>query len=133
MGGMADASVLLEADRRFAAAVASAEPSDRGRIWAGWFAPDGRQIVTGREVIGPQDIEALMGPAFSLPGYALEWAPDAARISEDGGMGWTTGRYVSRSVSPSGEAGESRGRYLTIWRRQPDGGWKVAVDTGVPD
>lgn len=28
---------------------------------------------------------------------------------------------------------QSEGRYLTVWQRQPDGDWKVAVDAGVPD
>lgn len=133
MGGNPDASVLLEADRRFAAAVSAAEPANRGRVWAGWFAPDGRQIVTGRQVIGPGDVAALMGPVLATPGYELQWDPDTARIAEDGTLGWTTGRYVSRRTSSTGEPEESRGRYLTIWKRQPDGCWKVAVDTGVPD
>ena len=133
MGAGPDARALLDADRRFAAAVASAAPADRGRVWAEWFAPQGRQIITGREVVGPRSIESLMGPVFASPGYALEWDPDDARISEDGSMGWTTGRYVSRRSSSGQEPTESRGRYLTNWERQPDGTWKVTVDTGVPD
>jgi ketosteroid isomerase-like protein len=123
---------LMDADRRFAGEVAAAAPEDRGAVWAGWFAPDGRQIIPGRVVQGTRSIAELMGPAFATVGYSLTWAPDLASASADGDMGWTSGRYESRSTGPEGEK-VGHGRYLTIWRRQADGGWKVALDNGVPD
>jgi len=123
---------LMDADRRFASEVAAADPADRGRIWAEWFAPDGRQIIPGKVVEGTESITALMGPAFATVGYSLTWNPDIASASADGDMGWTSGRYESRSTGPEGDT-VGHGRYLTIWRRQPDGGWKVALDNGVPD
>jgi len=122
----------MDADRRFAADVAAAPAADRGAVWAGWFAPDGRQILPGAVVAGRADIADLMTGAFTSPGFALEWEPDEAAASPDGQLGWTTGRYVSRSAGPDGETARE-GRYLTLWRRQPDGTWKVTVDTGVPD
>jgi ketosteroid isomerase-like protein len=122
----------MAADRRFAAEVAAADPADRGAVWAGWFAPDGRQIVPGTVVTGHETITALMDGAFTSPGFALEWDPDTAAASPDGQLGWTSGRYVSRGIGPEGEV-VTEGRYLTIWRRLPDGAWKVDLDTGVPD
>ena len=123
---------LMEADRRFAAEVTTAAPADRGAVWAAWFATAGRQIIPGNIVQGNRSITTLMNPAFATPGYSLTWDPDLASSSLAGDMGWTSGRYQSRSPGPDVEVLE-HGRYLTIWQRQPDGGWKVAVDTGVPD
>ena len=123
---------LMEADRRFAREVAAASPSDRGMVWAGWFAGDGKQIIPGKVVAGTRSIGELMGTAFATVGYSLTWDPDVASASAAGDMGWTSGRYESRSSGPDGESVE-HGRYLTIWNRMGDGGWKVAVDTGVPD
>ena len=121
---------LLAADRRFAAEVAAAEGGERARIWAGWFAPDGRQLVPAAVVTGPAAILGLMAPAFADPGFSLLWDPDLAAGTDP--WGWTSGRYVS--TRPSAEGPVTReGRYLTVWQRQPDGTWKVAVDTGVPD
>lgn len=116
---------LLAADRRFAADVAAATGEDRARVWADWFATDGRQIVPGGVVEGREDITALMTGAFTDPGYQLLWEPDR------GGESWTSGRYTSISPGPDGPV-TSEGRYLTVWVRT-DEGWKVAVDTGVPD
>lgn len=121
---------LLAADRRFAAEVATAQGGERARIWAGWFAPDGRQLVPAAVVTGPADILGLMEPAFADPGFSLLWDPDLAAGADQ--WGWTSGRYVSTRPGPGGPV-TREGRYLTVWQRQPDGGWKVAVDTGVPD
>jgi hypothetical protein len=66
-----------------------------------------------------------MTPFFSDPDAALEWAPDQG--GADGGRGWTSGRYASRTA-----AGLAAGRYLTVWVKM-DGEWRVDVDTGVPD
>jgi ketosteroid isomerase-like protein len=122
----------MEEDRRFAAEVAAAAPADRGQVWAAWFSPAGRQILPGAVVQGARSIAALMGPAFATPGYSLTWEPDLASADAAGDLGWTSGRYESRGEGPEGPILE-HGRYLTIWQRQPDGRWKVAVDTGVPD
>ena len=123
---------LMEADRDFAREVAAADLEDRGRVWAGWFAPEGQQILPGRVVQGPSSVADLMGPAFDTPGYSLTWAPDQAQASAAGDLGWTTGRYQSRQSGPEGTS-VSEGRYLTIWQRMGNSAWKVAVDTGVPD
>jgi uncharacterized protein (TIGR02246 family) len=123
---------LKEADRRFAAEVATADPAARGQVWAGWFTDDGRQLVPGRVVEGTRSIAEMMGPIFPQPGTQLTWEPDLAEAAPSGDMGWTSGRYESRRSGPEGESVE-HGRYLTIWRRQADGSWKVALDTGVPD
>lgn len=124
------ADELLAADRAFAAEVAAAAGAERARIWAGWFAADGRQLVPRTVVTGPADILGLMAPVFADSASSLAWAPDLAAGS--GGWGWTSGRYRSTRPGPDGPA-PREGRYLTVWRRQPDGAWKVAMDTGVPD
>lgn len=122
----------MAADRRFAAEVDTAATSDRARIWANWFAPDGRQIVPRRVVQGQGSIAEMMAGAFDTPGFRLTWDPDQAVVSAAGDLGWTSGRYQTTSQGPQGPV-TSEGRYLTIWRRQADGGLKVDLDTGVPD
>ena len=121
---------LKEADRLFAKEVAAASVDDRSRVWAAWFSGDGVQIIPGQVVQGPPSIADLMGPAFTSGGLMLTWEPDLASASPAGDMGWTSGRYESRNGS---DESVKAGRYLTIWRRQPGGAWKVELDTGVPD
>jgi ketosteroid isomerase-like protein len=51
----------------------------------------------------------------------------------DGNVAWTRGEYVSEFVGKSdGKSawGVERGKFLLIWQRQPDGVWKIVLDTG---
>ncbi len=117
----------MEADRAFARATAQ-----RGAEgWASFFAENGRMLPDAKtEVIGRADIRKAMESAFSDPTFSLTWAPDGAEVSSAGDLGYTWGRYTSHRVSAEGEETTSRGRYLTIWRRQADGTWKVELDLG---
>lgn len=53
----------------------------------------------------------------------LVWWPLYAGISASGDLGFTTGPYAI------GE--DRRGHYFTIWKKQPGGDWKWALDAGV--
>ena len=124
----ADPEVLMEADRAFAAAVAQGGTE----AWVSWFAEDGAQIQPGTgEIRGHDAIRALMA-GLDDPGLTLIWEPLRADISAGGDLGWTTGSYVSRAVGGDGETRTGQGRYVTIWRRQADGSWKVVMDLGNP-
>jgi hypothetical protein len=108
---VASPSVLMDADRAFAAAV-----RDGGvEAWVSWFATDGAQMA------GLDD-----------PSVSLSWEPLRADIAASGDLGWTTGTYVSEGTAPDGSVSRSEGRYVSIWRLQGDGSWKVVMDLGNP-
>jgi ketosteroid isomerase-like protein len=50
-------------------------------------------------------------------------------MSPAGDMGYTWGHYEGHAKDKSGNAVTTSGRYMTIWRKQPDGQWKVALDS----
>ena len=43
-------------------------------------------------------------------------------------MGFTWGHYEGRSKDKNGEPVVLTGRYFTVWKKLPDGKWKVALD-----
>jgi ketosteroid isomerase-like protein len=57
----------------------------------------------------------------------IGWAPEAAHASKAGDFGYTWG-YAT--FSRQGEAGETYGKYITVWKRQTDGSWKWIADMG---
>ena len=59
----------------------------------------------------------------------LEWAPAMAEVAASGDLGYTSGpwRFIAKgAVKPT-----AFGHYLTVWKKQPDGHWKVLVDLGI--
>jgi ketosteroid isomerase-like protein len=67
---------------------------------------------------------------FAPDGPSLTWAPIKGEVFGAGDFGYTTGRSVFRQKGTDGKVIERRGQYLTVWRKQADGSWKVVFDTG---
>ncbi|MCC6588537.1 MAG: DUF4440 domain-containing protein [Bryobacterales bacterium] len=118
---------LMEADRAFDRTTAE----KRSDGWVAFFHGDGKMVrQDGRIVEGPEQIREQMDPLFSVKENSLRWAPDFAEASKSGDLGYTVGTSKLRFKYPKGEWMERDGRYVTIWRRGPDGQWKVALDIG---
>jgi len=61
-------------------------------------------------------------------GY-LSWDPEVAAISSSGELGYTTGPWEFRATGAK-DTVSGAGHYVTVWRRDSTGTWKMAVDIG---
>jgi ketosteroid isomerase-like protein len=77
--------------------------------------------------------QAVPGKAWMekspLSNARLSWTPEFADIARSGDLGYTTGPWEIRR-SPQEEP-SGFGHYVTVWKRQQDGAWKIAVDIGI--
>lgn len=60
----------------------------------------------------------------------LSWQPAFADVSRAADLGYTTGPWEYRPNGPDDKP-VAFGEYFTIWKKQGDGSWKVALDRGV--
>ncbi|AGY58523.1 YybH family protein [Gloeobacter kilaueensis] len=117
---------LVRTDTDFAEATAK-----RGlEGFLSYFAADAT-VMAGRPLTSKEDLRAYYGAGFSQPGFQLKWKPIKGEGS--GEYGYTLGRYESSFVGPGGKPVTSSGSYLTVWKKQTDGSWKVISDLGSPD
>jgi hypothetical protein len=58
----------------------------------------------------------------------LNWEPALADVSGAGDLGYTTGPSLTTDEK---QKPIRSGYYFSIWRRQPDGRWKVELDIGI--
>ena len=119
---------ILDADKAFDAAVADAGV-EGGLAWAGYFAGDGGMNGVP-PVRGREKVREAMTPFFAKPGNTLRWQPDFAEVSRGGDLGYTLGSSRRAWTGPDGKRYTNEGRYITIWKRQKDGAWKIAFDGG---
>lgn len=63
-------------------------------------------------------------------GYTLTWQPMFADIAESGELGYTYGTYEFRTINPDGVPFVGRGTYVSIWKKDSLGNWKLVLDTG---
>lgn len=74
-------------------------------------------------VSGPESIRDFFAQISSAPGFALKWTPDKAVVGASGDVGYTTGSYEMTAEDTT-----EHGKYVTVWKKQSDGSWKVAED-----
>lgn len=116
---------LLEADRAFDAATSSQGLEG----WVAAFAPDAIMMPAGQNmIVGEKAIHEFVSKAFSSPGFAMRWEPVDAGASGD--LGYTYGVSKTTRQGANGKPAVAYGKYLTIWRKQRDRSWKVALDIG---
>jgi ketosteroid isomerase-like protein len=85
---------------------------------------------TANELHGRDAVMKAWGDFFAPNGPTLSWTPIRGEVIGAGDVGYTTGRSIFRQKDPNGKVTERRGQYVTIWRKQTDGSWKVVFDTG---
>jgi ketosteroid isomerase-like protein len=126
---------LIAADKAFSAL--SVAKGDSAAFLA-FLADDGRLFGTGDglPLLGKAAAAASFksGEFRNGPKATLSWEPDYASVSSDGTLGWTDGRWTfAGAPNAKGERVQATGHYLTVWRKEPDGVWKVAADMGTTD
>ena len=114
----------LEADFMKAAAERGAEG------YMSYYAEDAIEVPNGAEAIhGKANIAKTMG-FLDDKNNQLTWTPVDAGISISGDLGWTSGTYEFRSKDKDGKVTIEHGKYTSIWKKQPDGNWKIVLDMG---
>ncbi len=120
--------LLFDLEARFAKDVANRG----GAAFADWFADDAVALSNGKAaVVGKVAIER--SAAWSPKDYQLTWTPTDAAMGPSGDMGYTWGHFEGRSKDANGNPVTTSGRYITIWRKQSDGSWKVVLDAGADE
>ena len=100
-----------------------------GAAFADWFAGEGVALGNGAApLIGK--VAVVKGANWSAKDYQLTWTPTDAQMGPSGDMGYTWGHFEGQSKDANGNPVKTSGRYITVWRRQADGSWKVALDAG---
>lgn len=64
-------------------------------------------------------------------GAQLRWVPDLASISGRGDFGWASGPWMLWPKTTT-ERASATGHYVTVWRREADGSFRVLLDGGSP-
>lgn len=101
--------------------------ADRDLAAFGTFVADDA-VFRGRTLrIGRAAVLEGWKPLFDGATAPFSWKPDAVTVAADGRHAISTGPVRDAQGQPSG-------RYLSLWRREADGRWRIAVDEGVdPD
>ena len=100
---------------------------------ASLFAEDGVQLAgKGKLVKGRQAIFERQKAAMAGADPGVKVTVTTVDVWLDGDVAYETGKY-KYEYTEKGKPAIEEGRYVTMWKRQKDGGWKLAMDMGVPN
>jgi uncharacterized protein (TIGR02246 family) len=96
------------------------------------FAEDGVQLAgSGKIIKGPAQIMERQKAAMQGADPGVRVTITTVNVWLDGDTAYETGKY-KYVYTEKGKPGMDEGRYVTIWKRQKDGSWKLSMDMGVP-
>jgi ketosteroid isomerase-like protein len=91
------------------------------------FLPDGKLFVPRAPIaVGPADVARIYEGDSSV----LRWAPVEATANGDLGVTW--GIAVWSGTDDKGVPWVRQNRYITVWKKDGQGAWKIWADAGIP-
>ena len=121
----ADHASLREAERAFAR---HAEETDIRTAFRAAFADDGIWMVPAPMTLREAHAQRL--PPADPRAVRLEWGPVASGIAASGDFGFTSG--PSTLSLRDGSRPPQHGAFFSVWKRDAQGRWRVALDVGTP-
>jgi len=122
----ADEAALRKLDYDWVKAAQTLKPA----AWTAFYADDATVLApndtmaTTKEAITKSVVDLL-----SLPALTISWQPRKVEVSRSGDIGYMFGTYDLTFKDTKGNPVTDHGKYLEIWKKQPDGAWKCIVDT----
>ena len=92
--------------------------------FASFYAQDASFYAAGIPIVkGQAAIHDVLKQLASAPGFALQVSTTNTQVGAAGDIGYTTGTY---QLSQAG--GSEKGKFVTVWKKQADGAWRVTED-----
>lgn len=124
----AEKAALLAADKAWSQSGTDLEKLTSFLADDAMFFGEGMPRMSGKAAI-----RQTWGEMTRVPGFAISWVADGAVVAASGDLGYTFGSNEISLNNAEGVRTTTKGKYITIWRKQTDGSWKAVVDIGNSD
>jgi uncharacterized protein (TIGR02246 family) len=79
-------------------------------------------------VEGKENIRKVWQQMLALPGPGLSFSAERVEVACSGDLAWEQGAYEFITKDNDGKTATEKGTYVTVWKKQPDGIWRVVGD-----
>jgi len=103
--------------------------------WVSYYTDDASLLMVNAPVATGKDaIRNMLGPLMSDPAFALQFSASRVEVAASNDLGFTQGTYSMTMTNPKTKKPVTeKGKYVTVFRRLPDGSWKSVEDTALAD
>jgi len=85
--------------------------------------PFNAPIATGKD-----QIRQVCAHLTSLPGFALTFGPTKIEVAKSGDLAYDLGTFELKTNDAQGNVNTEVGKYVVVWKKQPDKQWKAIID-----
>jgi ketosteroid isomerase-like protein len=125
-GGSVDAGESPESSLRAVEEAFAAAMTDRDLdAFASFLDPETVFFNGPEELRGKQAVVAAWAPFFEGEQPPFAWRPEVVSVLSSGDLGLTSGPVRAPD-------GNRIGTFNSIWRKNPEGEWKIVFDRGCP-
>lgn len=106
----------------------SQEGKDIEKIVSYWS--DGARVLQPGlpPIDGKVAIRTFVTESLKIPGFKIHWVSEKPVLSPDGKMAYLLSSVETTAPGANGALETTRGRSVTVWRRDGDGQWRCVVD-----
>jgi uncharacterized protein (TIGR02246 family) len=121
----ADESTIRTIDADWVKAIAGKDAQQSASYYAdsGSLLAPSAPLATGKDAI-----QKTWAGLMATPGFALSFAPTKIEVSRSGDLAYEIGNYELTTNDKKGKAQTVKAKYVVVWGKQPDGGWKALAD-----
>lgn len=102
----------------------------------GWltFFDDNAVSIQDKPTVGKDAIRAVYKKMYESPAFvSMEWQPSTGAVLPSGDLVYTEGETLLAFRDAQGKTHVSRGHYISTWKKQKDGSWKIVCDAATED
>ena len=94
-----------------------------------FYAADGSLMAPGIPIVTGNDaLRKAAGELFATPGFQLSFGPTKIEVARSGDLAYEAGTYKFTSQDARKREVTVEGKYIVVWKKQPNGAWKVQYD-----
>ncbi len=83
--------------------------------------PPHAPMTRGKEAWAPTWSEIVEYPSFT-------WQTTKVEVSRSGDLAYSFGTFEATISGPEGEPLDDHGKWVVVWKKQPNGSWKHIID-----
>jgi uncharacterized protein (TIGR02246 family) len=98
--------------------------------WASYFAEDAAILMPNEPMIlGKDKARQALKAMLADPNFGVRFEATRVEASKGGDLVYTIGTYTMTMSDPKDKKPMSdKGKYVTVYKKQPDGTWKAVAD-----
>jgi ketosteroid isomerase-like protein len=126
MNESAEKAELLKRDATWAAAACAGKDVE---LVLSFWTDDAVVLAPGLPaIVGKAALRDYVNGSLRIPGFQINWTTTDVTFSPDKKLAYMFSQNAVTMNGPDGNPVTTKGRAVTIWRREPDGEWRCAVD-----